>query len=244
METNLVLLGVSLPKWSYNGWKWLHYIGLRQRSRNSKLVLEIITMLPHVLPCKICARHALCFIQKADTLTETTNMHRLLVDLHNDVNNRNRKGTITYREAMYIHQTTRSDEALKSFTAFTFAILFTLPETRSCEEEAVIEKFIRTGFQLMHIQLSAFSWEGSYVFNYYTTLVDRGILSPTTTYRDILVENISPCAYERFPMTKPTVYTDTVITISCVVVICSLVICIVWYRQRHRVGTTSTIDAV
>jgi len=86
--------------WGPVFWTVLHHLSLYSRfDRHSWNV--IIKNLCHVLPCSKCRQH--CSKLCVRTFRSRESLVRLLFELHNDVNKRNRKRIWTYSEFLRLH---------------------------------------------------------------------------------------------------------------------------------------------
>ena len=103
-------------------WKILHtmtyYYPNNPSQYNKNDLLKLIKfMKTGGLPCEICTKHFNQYTQKNNinySINSRNSLFKYFVDLHNDVNIRNRKKTISYKQALSIYKNTH-DEIKKKF---------------------------------------------------------------------------------------------------------------------------------
>ena len=101
---------LSIDVWGSKAWGFLHACSFtypEKPSRDDRLhMFRLISSLPHVLPCMICRKHLQSTLQvsfrdsKSSALDGRSELVRWMVDLHNSVNERLGKSTLSY-ESVY-----------------------------------------------------------------------------------------------------------------------------------------------
>lgn len=103
-------------------WKFLHtmtyyYPNNPSQSNKNDLLQLIQFMKKSGLPCEICTKHFNQYTQKNninDSINSRNSLFKYFVDLHNDVNSRNRKKKLSYKQAFSLYKNTH-DEIKKKF---------------------------------------------------------------------------------------------------------------------------------
>lgn len=73
--------------WGPSGWVLLHTICHYYEPANRPAVLEFLSLLPFILPCKFC-RHSLSTYYESDPPEEAPDLSRWIWRIHNQVNNK------------------------------------------------------------------------------------------------------------------------------------------------------------
>lgn len=98
-------MGLSPTIWGSQAWQLIHCVALtypqNPTEQDRENYLGFLKMLGEVLPCEICAEH---FRQNMDAMPprmdNRTEFFEWTVDIHNLVNQKNGKRTISYKEAL------------------------------------------------------------------------------------------------------------------------------------------------
>jgi len=94
-----------------------YYPNNPSQSNKNDLLQLIQFMKKGGLPCEICTKHFNQYTQKNninDSINSRNSLFKYFVDLHNDVNFRNRKKKLSYKQAYNIYKNTH-DEIKKKF---------------------------------------------------------------------------------------------------------------------------------
>lgn len=101
-----MILGPDI--WGPHGWKFIHYITLSYpqdpTEENKNNFKNFFTLLQHVLPCKICARHYAENLKKLPltdkVLSSRDSLVKWAIDIHNIVNESKNKPVMKYKDAL------------------------------------------------------------------------------------------------------------------------------------------------
>jgi hypothetical protein len=92
--------------WGPAAWTFLHAAAAAVAAEDAASVVELLLLLPRVLPCPECKQHCLSFFERrppADEIRDAASASRYLFEFHNDVNLRTGKPAALARvvEARY-----------------------------------------------------------------------------------------------------------------------------------------------
>ena len=101
---------IDQDSWGPSGWKFMHYIALKYPKEptedDKKNYFNFYNNLQFVLPCIKCAEHYkenLQILPLEKSLTNNIELFKWTVDIHNLVNTKLDKTTLTYEEAIKLY---------------------------------------------------------------------------------------------------------------------------------------------
>lgn len=113
-------IGVSMRRWSFCVWNFLHGLSFLQERNDS--IYPLIMHLPKMLPCTTCGIHFLLYIEQHKPTSSGQDWGHWFVTFHNDVNKRTGKTLVSYEEARIQHSYQQNTRFIVS--SFMWEFLF------------------------------------------------------------------------------------------------------------------------
>jgi hypothetical protein len=132
-----MLINISPRLWGESFWKMMHFVTLSYPDSNQNIseqdkthVKDFFLSVKNVLPCENCRLHFEQNLEKFplndNILSSKDNLIKWLVDIHNEVNIRTGKSTMTVSQVMKKYTEIPEDKEIDWKTLYTIGLLILL----------------------------------------------------------------------------------------------------------------------